>query len=210
MKIVTVAGPPYAGKTMVIAHLVRRFTSMDIRAAAAKFDATPANGGVFHKSELKGPLSDCSCHFGLPGFLRAPNIKDVFEWGRAERIEVLFVETPVLCCKWVPFANDIPVVTVVANCGGMGLARRTEQLLRLADAVVVTKTDLVSELEEKRFQSEIRNLNPTAPIVRFNGLNGNGSYALNRIVDEFEDAFETQGTKSGFSPPVKIFRFESR
>jgi Ni2+-binding GTPase involved in maturation of urease and hydrogenase len=188
MKIITVAGPPYAGKTMVIAHLVNRYASLGVNAAAAKFNAMPANGCAFHKSELQEPFLNPSCHFALPGFIRASNLKEVFEWGRGEQVDVLFVETPVVCCKWAPLSDGIPVVTVADCFGCVDFTDKMERIVKLADAVAITKTDLASGGEAKALQRKIRLFNTEAPIVPFNGLSGNGAFALLRIVDRYADA----------------------
>jgi Ni2+-binding GTPase involved in maturation of urease and hydrogenase len=190
MKIVTIAGLPCAGKTLVIAHLIRSFMSFGLKAAAARFDILPSVDGTFYDKGFETAPMKSSCNFICPGFCCLSTLKDVFKWGRLRKVDVLFIEIAIFCCSWIPRIKNVPVIIVMDNLRGMYSQGKMRCLLSLADTVVITKTDLVCRVETEMFQSKIRLVQPNASIVNFNGLNGKGALTLKRIIDDFKETDE--------------------
>ena len=86
---------------------------------------------------------------------------------------------------------------VMDNLHGIYSQGKMQCLLRFADIIDITKTDLVCQVETEMFQHKIRSFNPDAPIVLFNGLNGNGTLMLKRMIDEYKDLDEI--SENGFA-----------
>jgi Ni2+-binding GTPase involved in maturation of urease and hydrogenase len=187
MKIIMVAGLPCAGKTLLIAHLIRSFMSLGIKAAAAKFDILSAEDYMLYDSKIETASMKNFCNFICPGFHSLSTLNDVVKWGMLKKVEILFVETAIFCCSGVPRFKDIPIIMVIDNLRGMYSQDKMHCLLSFADIAVITKTDLVCSAETEMFRSKIRLVQPNAPIIIFNGLNGKGASTLACIIAEFED-----------------------
>ncbi len=190
MKIIMVAGLPCAGKTLVIAHLIRIFMSLGVKAAGAKFDILSAGNESFYEKKFETPFIKSFCNFICPGFCCLSTLKDVFNWGRLRKVDILFIEISAYCCSGLPPVNNFPVVIVMDNLRGICSQGKMQCLLSLADSVVTTKADLVCQAENETFRSKIRIALPNVPIVNFNGLTGKGALTLKRIIDDFKETDE--------------------
>ncbi len=204
MKIITVAGAPCAGKTAVIAHLARLYMKLGVNLVVAKFDALATGDDEFYRRELGIPaikgLSDYVC----PDHYYVSNLEEVHGWGKQQGAELLFIETAGLCFRCAPHIKDVPALTVIDNLGGLDAPEKMGPALSLADAVVVTKSDMVSQAEKEVFGYKIRQVNPRAEIVRFNGLTGTGAVLLKRIVEAWPEVREISETELRYSMPASI------
>ena len=55
-------------------------------------------------------------------------------------------------------------------------------MVKLADVVVVTKSDLVSQAEKEVFRFKIQQVNPKCKVLFINGITGQGADKLARLV----------------------------
>jgi putative protein kinase ArgK-like GTPase of G3E family len=78
---------------------------------------------------------------------------------------------------------------VIDQLSGVHTPSKIGPMLRLADIVAVTKSDIVSQAEKEVFAVRVQYVNPNAAIFHVNGLNGQGTYELCRKMEE--DALET-------------------
>jgi Ni2+-binding GTPase involved in maturation of urease and hydrogenase len=204
MKIVTIAGTPCAGKTAVITHLTRLFIKDRVKVAVAKFDALATGDDVFYRRELNIPaikgLSDYIC----PDHYAVSNLEEVHAWGKNQGAELLFIETAGLCFRCAPHIKEVPAVTVIDNLGGLDAPGKMGPALSLADAVVVTKSDMVSQAEKEVFRYRIRLVNPGAAIIQINGLTGTGSILLRRIIEMWPEVKQITETQLRYSMPASI------
>lgn len=204
MKIITVAGAPSAGKTAVISHAARLLTASGQWVAAVKFDALSTRDDRIYRRELGIPaikgLSDYVC----PDHYYVSNLEEVYSWGRDKGADILFVETAGLCYRCAPHIGGVPALTVIDNLGGMDAPEKMGPALGLADAVVVTKSDMVSQAEKEVFSYKINLVNPTSTVVQVNGLTGSGAVVLKRIIDAWGET-ETIGERElRYSMPAAI------
>jgi Ni2+-binding GTPase involved in maturation of urease and hydrogenase len=190
MKIIKVVGLPCSGKTLVIAHLISTFMSLGIKATAAKFDILSVGNDALYEKKLETPSMKNFCTFICPGFCCMSTLKDVFNWGKLRKVDILFIEISACCCSWLPRINNVPVIIIMDNLRCIYSLLKLRCQLSFADTLVITKTDLVCRAETEMFENKIRSVNPDVPIVQFNGLNGNGSLMLKCIVDEVKEADE--------------------
>ncbi len=204
MKIITVAGTPCAGKTSVIAHLVRLFKSEGVEAAVAKFDALATGDDAFYRKELGIPaikgLSDYVC----PDHYYVSNLEEVYAWGKELKTDLLFIETAGLCFRCAPHIEGVPAITVIDNLGGVDAPEKMGPALSLADVIVVTKSDMVSQAEKEVFRYKVRLVNSTAAIVQFNGLTGTGAVMLKRLFEAWQDVAGISEAALRYSMPASI------
>lgn len=204
MKVITVAGAPSTGKTAIISHLVQGYAAQGIQTAAVKFDALVTHDDALYREKLKIPalkgLSDYVC----PDHYYVSNLEEVWSWGREQKADILFIETAGLCYRCAPHVQDVPAITVVDNLGGIDTPEKMGPILSLADAVVVTKSDMVSQAEREVFIYKIKAVNPGATVFQINGLTGAGSLLLKRLMDEWPSTDEIAHKNLRYSMPAAI------
>lgn len=204
MKIITIAGAPSAGKTSVTVHLIRQLAKQGKRSAAVKFDTLGTTDDRIYRERLGIPaiqgLSDYLC----PDHYFVSNMEEACSWGKSQNVHFLFIETAGLCYRCAPHVQNIPAITVIDNLGGMDAPQKMGPALTLADVVVVTKSDLVSQAEKEVFAHRISQVNTTAQIVHINGLTGTGCLQLTRMSEGWTKAQNLEGLVLRYSMPASI------
>lgn len=185
MLTVIVAGPPSVGKTAVILHVAKALVRDGLRPAALKFDTRPSpdsdrytDAGLASLTGVSGYL--CPDHYFIA------NMEEAIAWGQSQRADYLFVETAGLCLRCAPHVEGLPAVTVVDCLGGLDAPVKMGPMLTLADLVVLTKGDLVSQAEREVLLHGVRQVNAGAEVLAVNGLTGTGSLALLRFLRSFD------------------------
>ncbi|PIE71351.1 MAG: hypothetical protein CSA22_03580 [Deltaproteobacteria bacterium] len=204
MKTVTVAGTPCAGKTAVIAHLVRLLKAEGLKVGAAKFDALATTDDQYYEAVVGIPAISGLSDYVCPDHYYVSNLEEVVTWGWEKNLDVLFVETAGLCFRCAPHVNGIPAITVIDNLGGLDAPEKMGPTLSLADAVVVTKGDRVSQAEKEVFQYKIRQVNPSAMVIQFNGLTGTGAVPLKRLLKSWLEVSDVSERTLRYSMPAAI------
>lgn len=195
MKVVTVAGPPSVGKTSVIAAALSQiFQTPQVsqagaapkvapKAVVAKFDCLACRDAEVYRArgiEARTGLSAGQC----PDHFFATNAPDAFRWGASCGADLLVTESAGLCNRCSPYIEGVPALCVVDCLAGFEAPRKMGPLLRLADMVVLTKGDLVSQAEREVFAYRVQSLAPRAAVVGVNGLTGQGALRVARFFAE--------------------------
>lgn len=77
-------------------------------------------------------------------------------------------------------------------------------MLRMADIVVITKSDIVSQAEREVFSFRVRQANPKAKVLFVNGINGQGIYQLSRFVNAANETVTVENNHLRFSMPAAL------
>ncbi|MDR3593134.1 MAG: GTP-binding protein [Negativicutes bacterium] len=180
MQLVTVAGPPSAGKTSVLLKVMASFQKNGTRVGVVKFDCLSTKDrelflskGLVVQVGLSGNL--CPDHFF------ATNIQHCLEWAQSQELDMLVSESAGLCNRCSPHIRGALAVCVVDNLSGVHTPQKIGPMLKLADVIVITKGDIVSQAEREVFAFRVRQANPEAIIVRVNGLTGQGALEVGRL-----------------------------
>ncbi len=204
LKVITVAGTPSSGKTAVISHLANLLLSQGLRVGAAKFDALVTRDDEYFRTKVSIPsikgLSDYIC----PDHYYVSNIQEVIEWGKEQKTQVLFIETAGLCLRCAPHITDIPAICVLDDLAGIEAPEKMGPILSLADVVVVTKADMVSQAEKEVVLHKIRQVNPGAALFQVNGLTGSGCLPLTRLIHTWEPIGDVANLSLRYSMPASI------
>lgn len=183
MRLVTISGPPSTGKTGVTSKTLLALMGHGWSVGAIKVDclsteddSTYQAAGVPSQVGLSGPL--CPDHFF------ASNLDEMLGWGRAHRLDLLAVESAGLCNRCAPHISGALAVCVVDCLGGINTPKKIGPMLRLADVVVVTKGDLISQAEREVFSFHVQSVNARAVVIHVNGLTGQGTYELAELLKE--------------------------
>ena len=204
MKLITVSGPPSSGKTSLIIKTIESLKAQNIKVGIVKFDCLYTDDDVLYEKAgilVKKGLSGSVC----PDHFFASNIEEVVQWGKTNNLDLLITESAGLCNRCSPYLKDIKAVCVIDNLSGINTPKKIGPMLKLADIVVITKGDIVSQAEREVFASRVNSVNPTAVTMHVNGLTGQGAYELSTLLYEKEKEIETvQGKKLRFPMPSAL------
>jgi Ni2+-binding GTPase involved in maturation of urease and hydrogenase len=174
-RVVTVAGPPSSGKTSVVLKSIDHLKTKGLKAGVIKFDCTVTyddlayeKNGIPVKVGLSGAL--CPDHFFIS------NVEECLDWGKKKGVDILILESAGLCNRCSPHIKNALAVCVIDNLSGVNTPKKIGPMLKLADIVVITKGDIVSQAEREIFTFRVKQVNPRAAIMSINGVTGQGSY----------------------------------
>lgn len=202
MKIITVSGPPSSGKTSVILRTAALLRDK-LRVGVVKFDClSTADDALYEKQGipvrvgLSGGL--CPDHFFIS------NIADCADWAARAGLELLVSESAGLCNRCSPHIQGLLAVCVVDALSGVGTPRKIGPMLKFADAVVVTKGDIVSQGEREVFAFKVRQANPRAKILFVNGISGQGAFDLAKLFADAAEADTLEQRRLRFTMPAAL------
>ncbi len=200
MRFITVSGPPSSGKTSVITKTIEELQQHDLKCGVVKFDCLSTQDQlVYHakgipvKTGLSGNL--CPDHFYVS------NIEAAVKWAQNKHFDYLITESAGLCNRCSPHIKDILAVCVIDNLSGVNTPKKIGPMLKSADIVVITKGDIVSQAEREVFAFRVRQVNPRAKLIQFNGVTGQGSFYLKEAFSETGDVTSLKGATLRFTMP---------
>ena len=200
MRFVTVAGPPSSGKTSVIVKTMEELQKEGLRCGVVKFDCLSAQDQLVYKAKgipVKTGLSGNLC----PDHFFVSNIEAAVQWARDEQLDYLVTESAGLCNRCSPHIKNLLAVCVIDNLSGVNTPKKIGPMLKSADIVVITKGDIVSQAERDVFAFRVRQVNPRARIILFNGVTGQGSFYLKKAFSETEVLETLEGATLRFTMP---------
>lgn len=204
MNLITVSGPPSSGKTSIIIKAIESLRERNLKVGVVKFDCLYTDDDEIyekHKILVKKGLSSSQC----PDHFFISNIEEVVEWGLNEKLDVLITESAGLCNRCSPYIKDIKAICVIDNLSGINTPKKIGPMLKMADIVVITKGDIVSQAEREVFASRVMQVNPKAKIIHVNGLNGQGAYELGILLTYENKEIETlEGERLRFPMPSAL------
>jgi len=203
MRVITVAGPPSVGKTSVILKTARMLGDKAGRIGVVKFDSlstcddeTYGKAGLPVVVGLAGGL--CPDHFFVS------NIDDCLTWAKGQGLDLLIAESAGLCNRCSPHIQGALGVCVVDTLSGIHTPRKIGPMLKLADIVVVTKGDIVSQAEREVFAYNVQEANPKAVLLSFNGITGQGSVELGFHLARAPEVERLEGSRLRFPMPSAV------
>lgn len=203
MKIVTISGPPSSGKTAVALKTIESLRDQNFDIGVIKFDCLYTYDDVLYEKlgvKVKVGLSGNLC----PDHFYISNIEDCVEWGIGENLDMLISESAGLCNRCSPHIKDVLSICVIDNLSGINTPKKIGPMLRLADIVVITKGDIVSQAEREVFAFRVKQANPKADIIFVNGITGQGAYDLAVKVKEANSFQTLKDKKLRFSMPSAL------
>ena len=204
MNLVTISGPPSSGKTAVILKTVGALKKRGLAVGVVKFDCLYTDDDVIYEKAgipVRKGLSGSLC----PDHYFVSNIEAVTAWGLEQGLDLLISESAGLCNRCSPYIADIKAVCVIDNLSGINTPRKIGPMLKMADIVVITKGDIVSQAEREVFAARVNSVNPVAVIMHINGLTGQGSFELSTLLYEPATAVTSlKGMRLRFSMPSAL------
>lgn len=203
MRLITVSGAPSAGKTSVILRLIDCLRENKQETGVIKFDCLTSFDQVRYqeygvKVQVGFSGKFCPDHFFIS------NIEDAVEWGRNAGLDILISESAGLCNRCSPHIQGVLAVCVIDNLSGVNTPRKIGPMLKLADIVLITKGDIVSQAEREVFMFNVRQVNPGAKILFVNGITGQGAFMLSKYVMNAADIATLRNRRLRFPMPASV------
>ena len=199
----TVAGPPSCGKTSIVAKTCQALAETGVSSAVIKFDCLQsrddelyAAAGIPVTVALSGGL--CPDHFFVT------NLEEAFAWATETPADCCVIETAGLCNRCAPHLRGAMALCVIDNLMGIDAPEKIGPMLRLADVVIVTKGDLVSQAEREVYRYRIGQMNKRAIIRHVNGLTGQGCRDIAAIMAVAPDIATVTDMKLRFAMPAAV------
>lgn len=203
MKIVTVSGPPSSGKTSITLKVIEILKREAFKIGVVKFDSLSTYDDILYEKtwvKVKVGLSGNLC----PDHFYISNIEDCVQWGISEELDMLISESAGLCNRCSPHIKDVLSICVIDNLSGVNTPKKIGPMLKLADIVVITKGDIVSQAEREVFAFRVKQANPRASIIFINGITGQGSYDLAVKLKEAKAFNSLENKRLRFSMPSAL------
>lgn len=185
MRLVTVAGPPSSGKTSVLVKTLEGLLGQGLRVGVVKFDCIATDDDVVYEAAgipVKKGLSGGLC----PDHYFVSNIDRVMAWSEKLQLDLSVIESAGLCNRCSPHFRGSLAVCVLDNVSGLQTPKKIGPMLKLADIVVITKGDIVSQAEREVFAYRVQTVAPRAQILPINGRTGQGARALSALFSKAE------------------------
>ncbi|MDP4177340.1 MAG: GTP-binding protein [Bacillota bacterium] len=202
MKLITVSGPPSSGKTSVILRVIQ-ILKENYKIGVIKFDCLSSLDNILYEKAgipVKVGLSGNLC----PDHFFVSNIEECVQWGIESKLDLLISESAGLCNRCSPHIKDVLAICVIDNLSGINTPKKIGPMLKLADIVIVTKGDIVSQAEREVFAFKIKQSNPKANIIFINGITGQGAYDLSKYVETAADIDKIDGKRLRFTMPAAL------
>ncbi|TCK93326.1 Ni2+-binding GTPase involved in maturation of urease and hydrogenase [Natranaerovirga hydrolytica] len=204
MNLITVSGPPSSGKTAVILKTIKALEEKNYKVGVAKFDCLSTEDGDLYKKNgipvrvgISGNL--CPDHYFIS------NIEECVAWGCDNELDFLISESAGLCNRCSPHIKKITAICVIDNLMGCNTPKKIGPMLKMADIIVVTKGDIVSQAEREVFTFKIRQANPKAIIMNVNGITGQGATELSTLLMDNKNSINNlEGERLRFSMPAAL------
>ena len=203
MQLITVAGSPSVGKTSVILRVSELLQRAGLRVGVAKFDALSTSDDSLYQQKgipvvvgLAGSL--CPDHYFVS------NVEDCLAWGQRQQLDVLISESAGLCNRCSPHIEGVLALCVVDALAGVHTPKKIGPMLRLADLVVITKGDIISQVEREVFAFHVRLANPGARALFCNGITGQGAGDIVRHLQQARPISSLAGSHLRFSMPAAV------
>jgi Ni2+-binding GTPase involved in maturation of urease and hydrogenase len=87
---------------------------------------------------------------------------------------------------------------------GVNTPKKMGPMLKMADVVVITKGDIVSQAEREIFALKVRQANPKAMILSVNGINGQGAGQLAAVMEHASPVESLKGERIRMSMPAAL------
>lgn len=180
-RLITVAGPPSAGKTAVVRQILKNLIP-ESKVAYLKIDVVQAWEDEELAREFQIPTKKVYSGDMCPDHTGILVLRDAVEWADSVDADYFIYESAGLCLRCTPYTAHSFGLCVVPAVSGMHTPLKMAPMITFADAVVVTKIDLVSQAEKEVFREAVRQVSSDVDIIETDALSGtNMRYLMKRI-----------------------------
>lgn len=203
MRIVMVAGGAAVGKTAVLKSALPPLCESGLSPCVCKIDCLHTDDGARYRSigvACAVGLSDDVC----PDHYLVSNLPELWSWTQSLQNDLLLIETAGLCHRCSPATQLVTSICVLDCTSSCRSPQQLGPLLTLADAIVLTKGDMVSQAEREILIHLIGRLNARARLFVVDGLSGYGVEPLVRFICNTPDIDSLEGDYLRFNMPSGV------
>lgn len=203
MRLITVSGPPSTGKTSVILRTIECLKQENISVGVIKFDCLSSHDDTLYKKKgipVKVGLSGNLC----PDHFFVTNIEECVNWGVNNDFDILITESAGLCNRCSPHIKNVLAVCVIDNLSGVNTPQKIGPMLKLADIVIITKGEIVSQAEREVFLFKVKQANPRAVVIHVNGITGQGAQELSLLFKDTDNINSIVENRLRFTMPAAL------
>ena len=186
MKLIVVAGPPSVGKTSAIKHVLKKFSDV-YKISYIKIDVSNAKEDVELSQEFQ--IHALKVYSGdlCPDHAEVMVMQDAIQWAQNNQSDLLIVESAGLCLRCSPFLNQGLSVAVLDACSGSDRPEKMSSMISFADIILVTKIDMVSQVEREVLIQKIKEKYPDKKYIEGNTLQGTSLQLLYKAIENSDD-----------------------
>ncbi len=177
MKFIIFAGTPGSGKTSTIKHVIRELKNTH-RLFFAKFDCLQTLDDEYIAKKYQIPTVKKLAGELCPDHYTALEIPKILAENKDK--DIILLETAGLCLRCSPYVKEGIGINVLDITSGD--PSRYGPILTDADIIAISKGDLISQAEREIFRAKILQVNPQAKLIETNGLTGEGSLDLSKLI----------------------------
>jgi Ni2+-binding GTPase involved in maturation of urease and hydrogenase len=206
MKLIITGGPPSVGKTSLLIHVIKHLKKQKQRCSVVKLDCLTAKDDEQYKRQGIKAIVGLSTYI-CPDHYLASNLERITRYGIKEKADYLFIESAGLCNRCSPHLKNNLSITVLDMLSGIRAPQKVGPLLKSADVVVLTRGDMISQAEREVFRTEISRINRRAKLLEVNGLTGQNSQLLARLISQAQSFDSTVPLHLRFPMPGAVCSF---
>lgn len=206
MKVSIISGPPAVGKTSIIIHSLNSLKKANKKVAVVKLDSligTDEDIYRKHDIDVQVGLSKYIC----PDHYLATNISKIIEHHEKQQLDFLVIESAGLCNRCSPHITKIQAITVLDMLSGMHTPNKIGPMLKNADFILLSRGDLISQAEREIYRLRVSEINRKARILEVNGLTGQGSIQVSKILSLAENFNQNGAMRLRHTMPSAICSF---
>ena len=203
MRVVTLAGPPSSGKSAVTIKAIASLKQKVVTVGVVKFDSLSTQDQLLYEKQVVAVTTGLSGNL-CPDHFFVSNVEESLAWGVENGFDLLVIESAGLCNRCAPHIQGVLAICVIDNLSGVNTPKKIGPMLKMADIVVITKGDIVSQAEREVFAHRVRQVNTNATILNVNGLTGQGGDELGRLLQGAPETTSVAGKLLRFSLPAAL------
>lgn len=171
---------------MIAKHVIRKFNS-DYQISYLKIDVGNASDDTEIYNEFRIQTRKIYSGELCPDHAEAMVLGDAIQWAKINKSDLLIVESAGLCLRCSPFLDHGLGVTVLDASSGLDRPDKMSSMIGLADIVVITKIDMISQVEREVLLQKIRDRYPNVKCIEGNALQGTSLQTLYYYIKDFKD-----------------------
>jgi Ni2+-binding GTPase involved in maturation of urease and hydrogenase len=189
-----------AGKTALAKQIVRNLKD-ELAISFLKIDVVKAYEDIELKNEFNIHTHKIYSGDLCPDHAEVMIVGDSIDWAEKNKSDLLLIESAGLCLRCSPYLTQGLGIAVLSSISGIHAPEKMSTMISLADIVVVTKTDLVSQAEREVMAQKIKEVHPNIKIIETNTLQGTALHQLYKAIQSSGEINKSNLYLKG-NPPI--------
>lgn len=173
-RIIMVTGGSAVGKTAFLQATIPYLTSCGQYCCVCKMDCLQSDDQKTYR-RLGIPCVTGLSNDICPDHFLVSNLPELWNWATDSKADFLFIESAGLCHRCSPATEKTAALCVLDATASSRSPSRLGPMLTQADAIVITKIDMISQAEREIIAHQVAELNDQAAMFFVDGREGYGA-----------------------------------